>query len=86
MAPQTRYQHEMTEEDHFLLAQTLSHIQGMAILSGYLSPLYEHFYAGWTRISKTTTTNGNSTATEHLWLSPNAADHTRLPLFHNKQT
>lgn len=76
-----RYQHEMTDDDHRQLAEALHRVQGMVILSGYQSSLYEELYSDWTVITKTTTTNGNSSALEYLWLNPAATAMGSLPLF-----
>lgn len=67
----SRYMHEMQDADHRQLAEFLHLVRGMVILSGYDSELYSELYAGWRIVSKSTTTNGNSTATEYLWISPN---------------
>lgn len=76
-----RYQHEMSDEQHRQLADVLNRVQGMVILSGYKSALYEELYGHWPVFQKSTTTNGNSTAVEYLWLSPNANRMSSLPLF-----
>lgn len=76
-----QYVHEMTDDDHRALVATLHQVKGMVLLSGYDSDLYRELYPDWTRLSKSNTTNGNSTATEYLWLSPNAVALERLPLF-----
>lgn len=75
------YPFEMTNEEHRTLAATLRMLRGMVVLSGYPSPLYDELYHDWTRLEKSTTTNGNNTAIECLWLSPNATALARLPLF-----
>lgn len=75
------YAHEMTDLQHRELAEVLHHISGMALLSGYQCDLYDELYADWIVVSKSNTTNGNSTATEYLWISPNAANLNRWPLF-----
>lgn len=67
----TTYNHEMTRDDHRELANVLTNVQGMVILSGYPSQVYDELYPGWKALTRTATTNGNSTATEGLWLSPN---------------
>jgi DNA adenine methylase len=41
------YQHEMTDEDHVALLQTLSTIKGKFILSGYPSAMYNTAAQGW---------------------------------------
>lgn len=76
-----RYHHEMNEQDHRDLAARLQQLDGYVLLSGYRSDLYEELYAGWTCLQKSTTTSGNSVATEYLWLSPNTTAMNSLPLF-----
>jgi DNA adenine methylase len=43
------YQHEMSEEQHRELLDTLLACKGKVILSGYDNPLYSQMLAGWTR-------------------------------------
>lgn len=76
-----RYVHEMSDDDHRELASTLHDLRGMVIISGYPSALYDELFKDWRRLEKTTTTNGNSTALECLWLSPEVTDLRKLPLF-----
>lgn len=76
-----RYSYEMDEQQHRELAIKLKSVTGYVLLSGYRSELYEELYDGWTRLEKSTTTSGNSVATEYLWLSPSASNVTALPLF-----
>lgn len=76
-----RYSHEMSDSDHRQLAEVLQRVQGAVMLSGYKSELYEELYGHWRVLEKSTTTNGNSMAIEYLWLSPNAVDLGKLPLF-----
>lgn len=66
-----RYMHEMTDDDHRQLAAALHAVKGMIVLSGYDSELYRGLYPDWRVVEKSTTTNGNSTAVEFLWISPN---------------
>lgn len=66
-----RYPLELSDADHRELADTLRRIKGMAIVSGYESPLYDELYAGWKKVRHAHhAANGKST-TECLWLSPN---------------
>lgn len=81
MRVQTVYAHEMDEADHVELARVLRDIEGMAIVSGYASDLYNDLYRGWEVRSKTTTTNGNSTSIEYAWLSPAVSSRGQLALF-----
>jgi len=75
-----RYTYEMEDDQHRQLAAVLNQVKGMIVLSGYQSPLYDELYPGWTRIDRETTTNGNSVATESVWLSP-GVENAALPLF-----
>ncbi len=77
------YAHEMTDEQHRQLATRLNGIQGMAIVSGYHSDLYDEIYRDWHTVEKTTGTNGNVSNTEVLWLSPKVTQLAALPLFQN---
>lgn len=66
-----RYVHEMNDHDHKALAEALTNIRGMAVLSGYDSAEYRSLFVGWDMVSKSATTNNNGSSTECLWLHPN---------------
>jgi DNA adenine methylase len=66
------YTFEMTDDEHKRLAELLSNIKGMAIISGKPSELYDQMLAGWRVLRKTVPTDFNSTTVECLWISPNA--------------
>lgn len=71
--PETRnagddYRHEMTDDDHRALATKLEQLQGMVIVSGYPSPLYDEIYAGWRRVERRHLADGARERTEVLWL------------------
>ena len=55
---------EMTEADHVVLLQTLARLRGKFLLSGYNSPLYEHWreFAGWRRHELTRPNSAAGTA------------------------
>ncbi len=73
------YKHEMTAKQHRQLLDVLLEIQGMAIISGYPSELYEKQLSGWRRVETTArTTNTSNTKTEVMWLSPAAVSHRPL--------
>ncbi|MBL8165695.1 MAG: DNA adenine methylase [Anaerolineae bacterium] len=79
----------MSDDDHRELAAMLKALKGMVILSGYDSPLYRELFPDWRTLSRGATTNGNSTSTEYLWISPNTdalwakyrSEPINLPLF-----
>lgn len=65
------YKFEMSDDDHVELAETIKRLQGMVILSGYPSALYDQLYAGWQRVTFTGRATNLKRTTEVLWLSPN---------------
>lgn len=71
----TAYEYEMTDQDHTELARALNGIEGMAIISGYPSELYEELYQGWQMITKEIAQNNQSEAKiEALWLNPKTVE------------
>jgi len=75
------YRHEMDDEDHRRLAETLQGLQGMVVVSGYPSPLYDDLYAGWRTLETSVQTNGKGSRVEKLWISPRIDRIDTLPLF-----
>jgi DNA adenine methylase len=76
------YRHEMSDDDHLSLLDVLQDIQGMAILSGYASPLYEKklIGQGWIRFDNPSQANGRSgtvNRTETLWINPACLSRTK---------
>jgi DNA adenine methylase len=75
------YRYEMSDQDHRDLAAALHSFQGMVVLSGYASPLYdEELYSDWHRIEREALADGARKRTEVLWINP-AAEKASLPLF-----
>lgn len=66
------YKHEMTDDQHRALAETLRGLQGMVALSGYHSPLYDELYGDWQRIERQARADGARPRVEVLWLSSRA--------------
>lgn len=67
------YRHEMDLDDHVTLLDALQAVEGMVVLSGYASDLYDQMLRGWER--RTTTariSGGRGTALreEVVWLNP----------------
>lgn len=76
------YKNEMSDDDHVALAGTLNQIKGMAIISGYDTPLYRELYAGWQMITTEAYTLKNLQRIECLWVSPSATkSHRQKRLF-----
>ncbi|MFC4923874.1 DNA adenine methylase [Delftia deserti] len=67
------YRHEMTDEQHLELLAVLRGLQGMVVLCGYPSDLYERELADWqvhTTGARISAGRGTAVKTEVLWLNP----------------
>lgn len=64
------YAFEMTEEDHCELAALLKTCQGMVLVSGYPSDLYDQdLYAEWFTVERRALADGAKKRIEKLWLN-----------------
>jgi DNA adenine methylase len=82
------YRFDYTEEDHRDLARVLRSVEGMIVLSGFESALYDELYAGWHCVKKTvalsSSNNGRNSKkrkplrVECLWISPGAVTQKRM--------
>ncbi len=64
------YRHELTAADHEELLALLDRTEGMVVLSGYPSELYDDMLSGWTRVETRALADGARPRTEVLWLNP----------------
>ena len=72
------YRHEMNDDDHMKLLKTLLELEGMVMLSGYPSELYDDVLKGWNRVetkARISAGRGTDTRTECLWINPAAQHH-----------
>jgi DNA adenine methylase len=67
------YKHEMSDDQHVALADGLKRLQGMVVLSGYPSPLYEKLYENWVRLERAAHADGARDRIECLWMNDAAA-------------
>lgn len=70
------YKHEMNNEEHAELLDSLLSRKGMVVVSGYPSPLYDNVLKGWLKFSTSSRISagrGTSNRTEVLWVNPAAA-------------
>jgi DNA adenine methylase len=67
---QHRYRHEMSDEEHVELAGHLHQVQGMVVLSGYHSPMYDELYQGWERHERPALADKAKPRLEVVWLNP----------------
>jgi len=67
------YRHELTDDDHRALLERLRSLDGMVILSGYASPIYDDALADWARFERIALADGARERTEVLWINPRCA-------------
>lgn len=82
------YMHELDHDGHMRLLATLRELEGMVVLSGYATPLYDETLEDWRRVEFQAFADGARPRTEILWINPAAADALdadRLPLFTGAQ-
>lgn len=66
------YAHDMTEAQHVELLDCLTSLEGMVMLSGYDSELYDDRLFGWEKLTAVVGDNAGKKRTECLWLNPAA--------------
>lgn len=74
---QNVYRYEMTTCDHERLLDQVKKLDGMVVLSGYESCLYNDCLHGWSKVkkdSRISSGSGTKVRTEFLWLSPSCID------------
>jgi DNA adenine methylase len=75
------YAWEMTDQDHIEMAEILSKVKGMAIISGYDCELYKSLFSDWLKIQRKTFGDGAVERTECLWLNDRAGKNLNRQLF-----
>lgn len=65
------YRHEMTDAAHLSMAESLQHLRGYVVLSGYRCDLYDDVFHNWERVDRIAHADGAKARIESLWLSPN---------------
>ncbi len=71
------YRHEMSDDQHRELLAALLELQGMVVVCGYPSVMYDEILAGWERHEKDARISagrGTAIRTEVIWLNPACAD------------
>ncbi|MGN7127011.1 DNA adenine methylase [Methylorubrum thiocyanatum] len=66
------YAYEMTDAKHRELLDCLLSLEGMAVVSGYASSLYDEALAGWKRVTRVVSDHARQRREEVLWISPRA--------------
>ena len=65
----TQYRHEMTDEDHAGLLETVSGSRAMVMLSGYESELYGNYLKGWRKVNLRGSAQGGKPRDEVVWMN-----------------
>ena len=73
-----QYRHEMTDEAHEKLLNTLKAHTGSVVLSGYESPLYDDMLRGWYKTEIKTRTQSTAERKEVLWMNFFPSEQMRL--------
>lgn len=76
------YNHEMTRDEHQTMLETAKSLDGMVVISGYESPLYQGILKDWRCVTKKVAAGGKTGSVnrqECLWISPNILDK-QMPL------
>jgi DNA adenine methylase len=64
-----QYRHEMTDQDHIELLETLLLHKGYVMLSGYDNDIYNDYLQGWKKISTPARAENSLPRTEVLWMN-----------------
>lgn len=79
------YRHELDDDEHDQLLKELLQLEGMVIVSGYRSPLYEELLKDWDSRSisaRISAGRGTALREEVIWLNPKCANKTsQMKLF-----
>ena len=68
------YAFEMSDDAHRELLDCLLGLEGMAVVSGYASPLYDEALKGWRRVTRIASDHARQRREEILWISPRAVE------------
>lgn len=68
------YKHEMTVDDHVEMLETVVGLDGMVVLCGYPSALYDDKLPGWRRREKQARADGARPRIEAIWINPAAEE------------
>lgn len=80
------YAHEMDDDNHRLMAETLYQLRGGVILSGYQSPLYNDLFNDWLTVTRNATADGGKKRIEVLWINKRAQNMGSFPLFDSQKS
>lgn len=71
------YQHEMDDQAHMELLDTLLELEGFVVLSGYPNPIYESKLTEWDRYetsARISAARGTANRIEVAWINPKCAE------------
>jgi DNA adenine methylase len=64
-----QYQHEMSDQDHIKLLETILQSNAKIMISGYQSELYDKYLKGWARLTFDATAEKGLKRTEVIWMN-----------------
>jgi DNA adenine methylase len=67
------YRHELSNEEHVELLAAIRELEGMVVLSGYPSTLYDEALHDWRRVEREALADGALPRVEVLWINPAAS-------------
>lgn len=78
---QASYHHELSASDHARLLGQLQELNGMVLLAGYQSEMYDTVLlpSGWIRVDIRARAQGNRPRVESMWINPAAQQGLRQP-------
>lgn len=68
------YRHEMDDAAHRAFALAAHGLEGMVVVSGYPSALYESLFADWESFARPAMADGARLRTEVVWINPQCAE------------
>lgn len=69
-----QYRHEMTDQDHIELLETVTGIKAKVMISGYDCELYDFYLGNWNKVQITARAQDNRRRTETLWMNYDLED------------
>jgi len=76
------YKHEMTDEQHIQLLETLLNVEGYVVLTGYENPIYTEMLSSWDchkKKARISAGRGTGIRVEQAWLNPKCAEKLSQP-------
>lgn len=63
------YEHEFTDQDHIDMAKKVEQLQGIVVICGYESELYDDLFKKWHKVRRKSLADGAADRIEVLWMN-----------------